>query len=71
MAPYIFAHHYGHLPRRADRIARRFGGRYITITEPNGARRGWLELPRALGAPHDALRAKRILLALRAEGIKI
>ena len=65
---YLFALGPGHLPTRADRIARRHGARLVNYTEPSGQRRHWFACPN-LGAPFDAARAAAVLADLRAAGI--
>jgi hypothetical protein len=41
MSEYFFALHSGHLPAKADKIARRHGAAHSNYTEPNGQKRGW------------------------------
>lgn len=66
-------HHFGlgsgHLPRRADTIARAHGAHLINYTEPHGERRHWFSAPNQ-GEPHNGRTASAVLAAIEAAGIR-
>ena len=63
MSDFQFGMGSGHLPKKADTIARKHGARLVNYTEPNGYKRHWFTCDN-LGSPHDYERAQAVLGAL-------
>ena len=68
MSEYFFGLGPGHLPRRADRVARRHGAWLVNYTEPNGRKRHWFACFNR-GHPFDRLTSDAVLADLRAAAI--
>jgi|SRR3990170_43087 len=68
MGDHFFALGPGHLPARADKIARKHGARLVNYTEPRGEKRHWFAGPN-LGEPHDSTMARAVIADLRAAGV--
>ena len=64
---YLFRLAPGHLPDRADEIAREHGACLVNYTEPNGHERHWFAGPNR-GQPFDRQLADKVNAALSAEG---
>lgn len=58
----------GHLPQRANKIARRHGAVLVNYTEPRGEKRHWFEAPN-LGAPFDGATARAVADDLERAGL--
>lgn len=58
----------GHLPKRADKIARKHGAWLVNYTDPNGRKSYWFAAPN-LGSPHDDNRRRDLSAALIAAKI--
>ncbi len=63
MSEYMFGLHYGHYPKRADKIARKYGAVHVNYTEPNGQKRGWFAGPNR-GTPFDQRMADAVFADL-------
>lgn len=66
---YLFLLGGGHLPRKADLVARRHGARLVNYTEPNGSKRHWFTGPN-LGNPFDGQLRADVLADLERAGLK-
>lgn len=66
MSEFNFGGHRGHLPARADKIAKRHGAWHTNYTEPRGEKRGWFSCPNR-GAPFDVKTARAVIADLNAE----
>lgn len=68
MSEHMFGAGPGHLPKRADKIARKHGAYLVNYTEPRGEKRHWFCCPN-LGHPFDGATASAVMDALRAAGV--
>lgn len=68
MKDHLFGVGRGHLPQKADTIARQHGARLVNYTEPNGARRHWFACE-SKGSPFDTNTARETVAALRRAGL--
>lgn len=67
MSEHFFGLGPGHLPKRADRIARKHGAYLVNFTEPRGERRHWFACANQ-GEPFDSATARAVLDDLHAAG---
>ena len=63
MSEFFFGLGPGHLPRKADKIARRHGAYLVNYTERDGRKRHWFAC-RNRGAPFDQAVARAVLADL-------
>lgn len=68
MSEFLFAGGEGHLPRAADRIARRHGAVLVNHTEPGGRQLHWFAGPNR-GEPFDGRLRDAVVRELEAAGI--
>jgi hypothetical protein len=68
MCHYMFGAGNGHLPKKAEAIAKKHGGRLVNHTEPNGRKCHWFAT-RNLGQPHDGQVAIAVIADLEKAGL--
>lgn len=68
MSEYMFLLVEGHMPERADEIARKHGATLVNYTEENGRERHWFAGPNK-GSPSDSWLRDAVLTDLKSEGL--
>ena len=68
MSEYLFGLGPGHMPKRADMVARKHGATLVNYTEPRGEKRHWFAGPNR-GEPFDSQMAREVMSALEAAGV--
>lgn len=68
MNDYMFGSGPGHLPKRADKIARKHGATLINYTEPRGEKRHWFACTNR-GNPFDGAVRDAVMADLAAAGL--